>query len=85
MDIDEILSRRCAPMPEQTRLDVLFCKRFPKQRIVEEIDLTDAQIICGAPIAMHFGQLFVCERPLRLFVTSTLISALRLFVDFDSG
>ena len=52
MNVDEILPGRCAPMPQQARLDVFFCERLAQQRIIEEIDLADAEIIRGAPIAI---------------------------------
>ena len=52
MDIDEIQTRRRAPVSEQTRLDMLELQRFAQQRIVEKIDLPDRKIVCGTPISV---------------------------------
>ena len=49
MDIDEVEARRRAPMAEQARLDVLDLQRLAQQRIGQQIDLADRQIIRGAP------------------------------------
>ena len=56
MDIEEIQSRRRAPMTEQARLDVLELERRFQQRIVLQVDLPDRKIICGAPIGVHLPQ-----------------------------
>ena len=52
MGIDEIQPRRGSPMAEQARLDVLGPQLFLQQRIIEQVDLADGQIIGGAPIAV---------------------------------
>jgi hypothetical protein len=39
---------------EQARLDVGFAQGFAQERIIEEVDLPDAEIICGGPVALHF-------------------------------
>jgi hypothetical protein len=41
MGVDEVLSRRGAPMSEQPRLDVFEAQRVAQQRVVEQIDLPD--------------------------------------------
>src|ERR1700722_21032529 len=38
VDVDEVEARRRAPVPEETRLDVLLLQRLTQQRIVEQID-----------------------------------------------
>ena len=45
MHIDKILPRRCAPMPEQARLDVLGPQRLAQKRIRHQVDLADGQVI----------------------------------------
>ena len=63
MGIDEIQARRGAPMPEQARLDVLEGQRLAQQRIVEQIDLADREIIRGAPIGVDRGEFGRRQRP----------------------
>jgi hypothetical protein len=41
VNVDEVQARRCSPMPEEPRLNVVLCERFFEQRIVIEIDLAD--------------------------------------------
>jgi hypothetical protein len=48
-------------MAEQPRLDVFALERFFQERIVEQVDLTDRQIIGRAPISIHLSQLFGIE------------------------
>ncbi|MGY4446679.1 hypothetical protein ACVWZR_001339 [Bradyrhizobium sp. i1.3.1] len=40
-------------MAEQARLDVLRPQRLAQQRIVEQIDLPDGEVVRGAPIAIE--------------------------------
>ena len=56
--IDEVESRRRAPVPEQARLDVLLLQRLAQQRIVEQVDLADGQIVRGAPVGVDERSLF---------------------------
>jgi hypothetical protein len=39
-------------MAQQARLDVLRSQRFTQQRIVEQIDLTDREVVRCAPIGI---------------------------------
>jgi hypothetical protein len=41
-------------MPEEARLDVFELERSFEQGIVLQIDLPDAEVVCGAPIRVHF-------------------------------
>ena len=50
--VDEVEAGRRAPVAEQPRLDVLLDQRLAQQRIVEEIDLADRQIVGGAPVGV---------------------------------
>ena len=56
MHVDEVLAGRRAPMAEQPRLDVLRLERLPQQRVVEQIDLADRQVVRGAPVRVHARQ-----------------------------
>ena len=38
-------------MPEKARLDVLLLERLAQEGIVEQVNLTDRQIVGGAPVA----------------------------------
>ena len=58
MDIDEVQSGRGAPMPQQSRLDVLQLQRLAQQRIRVEINLSDRKIIGRAPVGIDLAQLF---------------------------
>ena len=62
MDIDEVQSRRRAPVPEQARLDVRQLERLLQQRIVVEINLADREIVRRAPIGVHLVEQFRRER-----------------------
>ena len=55
MRIDEIQSRRGAPVAQQARLDVFQLQRLAKKRIFVEIDLPNGKIVGGAPIGVHFA------------------------------
>ncbi|MGY4362179.1 hypothetical protein ACVW0J_008672 [Bradyrhizobium sp. i1.7.7] len=53
MGVNEVQTGRRAPMAEQARLDVLRPQRLAQQRIVEQIDLPDGEVVRGAPIAIE--------------------------------
>src|ERR1035438_2864006 len=50
MNIDEVLSRRGSPVTEQPWLDLFRFKWLAKQRIVKQVDLADAKIVCRTPV-----------------------------------
>ena len=56
MDINEVEPGGGTPMPEQTRFDVFELERGFEQGIVLQINLPDREVICGAPIRVHFFQ-----------------------------
>ena len=66
MDVDEVLSRRGSPVPEQPRLDLFRLERLAKQGIFEEVDLADAQIVRRTPVAIHLVEHFGRERTVGL-------------------
>ena len=49
-------------MPEQPRFDLLRFERLAQERVFKEINLTDAQIVGGAPVAIHLVEQVRCER-----------------------
>jgi hypothetical protein len=53
VDVDQAETGRCTPMAKQSRLDVLRAQRLAQQRIVEQIDLRNRQIIDRVPVALH--------------------------------
>ena len=58
MNVDEILSWRSSPVPEQPWLDLFCLERLSQEGILEEIDLTDAEIIRRSPVAVHLAEHF---------------------------
>src|SRR5207245_3990974 len=58
MHINKVQSGRCTPMTEQPGLHMLKLQRLTQQRVGEQVDLPDRKIISGAPIVIHFAQLF---------------------------
>jgi hypothetical protein len=53
VNIDEVQPRRRPPMTEQARLDVLRPQRLPQQRIVQQVDLPDRQVVRGPPVRVE--------------------------------
>jgi hypothetical protein len=51
-----------APVAEQARFDVVAGQRCLQQRVVQEIDLTDRQVVGGAPPAVQLREGVVVER-----------------------
>ena len=49
MGVDEVEARRRSPVAEQSRFDVLSHERLAEQRIVNQIDLADRQVVRGPP------------------------------------
>ena len=66
MNVNKILSRRSSPVPEEPWFDLLCLKRLSQQGILEEVDLTDAQIIRGSPVAVHLAEHFGRQRTVGL-------------------
>src|SRR5262249_51910823 len=62
MDIQHVEPRRCAPVPEQPRLDVLALELTLQQRVVQQVDLPDRQIFRPPPVRVHCLQLGRRER-----------------------
>ena len=60
--VDEVQPGRRAPVPEQARLDVLRQQRLAQQRVVEQVDLADRQVVGGAPVGVDQGELVAIRR-----------------------
>lgn len=65
VDIDEVQPRRCPPMSQQSWLDMLKCQRFFEQGIVDELDLSNGEVIRRAPVGIHLVQLIGTQWALR--------------------
>ena len=52
---------RRAPVAEQPRLDVLGAQRLAEQRVVEQVDLADRQVVGGPPVGVDQPQLVGVE------------------------
>jgi len=66
VNINKILSRRSSPVSEQPWFDLFGLERLSQQGILEEIDLTDAEIIRGSPVAVHLAEHFGRQRTVGL-------------------
>ncbi len=54
---DEVLAGRRAPVPEKAGLDVPRCQRLAQERVVEEVDLADREVVRRPPIGVDERQL----------------------------
>lgn len=57
--VDQIEAGGGAPVTQQPGFDVRGHQRFGQQWIVQQIDLTDRQVVGGAPIGVNEGQVVV--------------------------
>ena len=56
--VDEVLPGCRAPVAEQARLDVRRLQRLQQQRVVEQVNLADGQVVGGAPVRVQQPQRF---------------------------
>ncbi len=59
--VDEVEARRRAEVAEQPRLHVLPRQRLPEERVVEQVDLPDREVVRGAPVGVEQAQLVRVE------------------------
>src|SRR5205085_9862766 len=59
VDVDEIEAGRSSPVAEEARLGVLELEGLAEKRIVEQIDLTDGEVVRGPPPGVHAVKLVV--------------------------
>src|SRR6266542_6357036 len=55
--INKVQSGRRTPVTEQPRLHMLEFQRFAQQRIGEQIDLSNREVIGRTPVGVHLAQL----------------------------
>ena len=60
--VDEVQPGRRAPVAQQARLDVLDAQRLAQERVGEQVDLADRQVVRGAPPGVQALQLVGGER-----------------------
>ena len=53
MDVDEVLPWRRSPMPDHQRFDMRQRERLAQHRIGVEVDLTDREVVGGAPVGVE--------------------------------
>ena len=51
--VQQVQPRGGAPVPEQARLDVLGQQGLTQQRVVEQVDLPDGQVVRGPPVGVQ--------------------------------
>ena len=59
--VDEVEARRRAEVAEQPRLHVLPRQRLAEERVVEEVDLSDGEVVRRAPVRVEEPELVVVE------------------------
>ena len=79
VSVDEIQSRRCPPMAQQSRFDVAQFQRLFQKRIIVEINLTHRKIVRRPPVCIYEFQLFFGKGP--RFVGSFCFGRMRLAHD----
>ena len=78
--VDEVEPGSGAEVAEESRLDVLGHKRFPEERVVQQVHLPDREVVGGAPVRVDELELGVLKDCLAHVVRdgvslSTLASA----------
>ncbi len=59
---EHVQARRRAPVAEQPRLDVLPPQRLPQQRVVEQVDLPDREVVGRPPVGVELAEFLRRER-----------------------
>ena len=52
MDVDEVQARGGPPVAQEPGLDVLRPERLAQERVVQEVDLADREVVRGAPVGV---------------------------------
>jgi hypothetical protein len=60
--VEQVQAGGRAPVPEQPRLDVLERQRLAQQRVVQQVDLPDGQVVRRAPPRVEALQLLAGKR-----------------------
>jgi hypothetical protein len=64
--VDEVQPGRRAEVAEEPRLHMLGAQRLAQERVVEEVDLPDAQVVRRSPVRVDQAELLVVEPALAL-------------------
>src|SRR6185437_14395549 len=64
--VDEVQPGRRAPVSEQPRLHIVRLQRPPKQRVVEQVDLADRQVVGGSPVGVERTELLIAHERMLL-------------------
>src|SRR5919198_315629 len=62
VDVDKVEARRRAEVTEQPRLHVLRPQRLAQERVVEQVDLPDREVVGRAPVRVEQPQLLPRDR-----------------------
>ncbi len=62
--VDEVEAGSRAPVAEQPRLDVVDRQRLAQERVGEQVDLPDREIVGGPPVGIDQGEVLLAERGL---------------------
>jgi hypothetical protein len=65
VDVDEVEPGSRAPVAEQPRLDVLEPQRLAQQRVVQQVDLSDREVVRRPPVGVDAIELLGAERARR--------------------
>ena len=60
--VEEVETRGGAPVAQQPRLDVLRAQRFAQQRVVQQVDLPDREVVRRPPVRVELGQVVGSRR-----------------------
>ena len=64
--VEQIQARHRAEVAEQAKLDVLGLQRLAQQRVVEQVNLADRQVVGRAPVGVDQTQLVLGQGRRRL-------------------
>src|SRR5205085_3859869 len=65
VDVDEVEAGRGAPVSEEAGLGVLEPERLAQERVIEQIDLPDGEIVRRAPVSVRAVKVVVREGSIR--------------------
>ena len=60
--VEEVEAGHGAEVAEETGLDVLRPQRLPQERVREQVDLADREVVGGAPVGVDLAEQFRRER-----------------------
>jgi hypothetical protein len=63
--VQQVQAGRGAPVSQEPLLDVLRRERLANQRVVEQVDLADREVVGGPPVGVDLPELNVADRMTR--------------------